>query len=337
MRAAVLHEFGGPEKFEIADVPIPVTKPGTVLIRNRALGIHYADIRQREGVFPFSLIPKPAVIGFEVAGTVEEVGDGVEGIRPGMRVLGSLLPEPDEFGKRSLGGYAEYAVADAEQVAEIPDYVSFEQALAYVSNLPSAYLIYNKFQPIAPDATVMIHTAAGGLGSCLTQVAKQAGNTVIALIRREEKAQICLGNGADHVVISSRDGWVDDVRALTGERGIDVSFNSVAGDTVEKDIELLGYRGGIFFTALMQGWPQSLSEDATNKLTMANLNLQFVRTAEMARSGALAEKARAYRDEFLRTAKLQSPSAIYRLEDVAQAHLDFESGKTLGKVVLTFD
>lgn len=334
MRAAALYEFGGPDKFQIIDMPVPEPTPGKILIRNHFVGIHYADIRQREGIFPFNLVPMPAVIGFEVAGTIEAVGEGVEGWRPGTRVMAALLPKPDEFGKRSMGGYAEYSIADREAVSEIPEHVSFEQALVYLGNLPAAYTLYSEFQTIAPDSTIMIHTGAGGLGTSLTQVAKAAGNTVIALVRKEEKADVCREFGADHVVISSRDGWVDEVRNLTGGRGVDVSFNTTGGSTIKQDINALAYRGRIVHTALAQGLPQDLDTDDVNKAVFGNFSFQFTRTAEMLRAGPIADKARAYRDAFLRTGKLHSPMAIYDLEDVVRAHADFESGKTAGKVVL---
>jgi NADPH:quinone reductase len=335
MRAIGLREFGGPEKFEIMELPIPAPTAGTVLIRNRVVGVHYADVRQRIGSGFFGNAPLPAVIGFQVAGTIEAIGEGVKGLRPGMRVAASLMPKPADFGKRSRGGYAECAIAEVDNVWVLPERVSFEQSMAYLG-ITSSKLLYDHFQPVAPDATVLIHGAAGNLGIALIQIAKRAGNKVIALLRRgEERTQFCLESGADHVVLINREGWVEEVRALTGGRGADVSFNAVGGDTIEQDIDALAYAGKIVVTALPQGWPQKL--DWAGKATMACTTMQFTRTADLLREGPVAEKAKAYRDDFMKTAKLNWRIAAYRLEDAAKAHADMEAGKTLGKIILTVD
>jgi NADPH:quinone reductase len=335
MRAIGLREFGGPEKFEIMELPIPAPTAGTVLIRNRVVGIHYSDVRQREGSGFFGNAPLPAVIGFQVAGTIEAIGEGVKGLRPGMRVAASLMPKASDFGKRSRGGYAECSIADVDNVWVLPERVSFEQSMAYLG-ITSSKVLYDHFQPVAPDATVLIHGAAGNLGIALIQIAKQAGNKVIALLRRgEQRAEFCLESGADHVVLISREGWVDEVRALTGGRGADVSFNAVGGDTIEQDIDALAYRGKIIVTALAQGWPRN--EAWIGKAVMSCTTIQMTRSADLLREGPVAEKARAYRDDFMRTAKLNWRIAAYRLEDAAKAHRDMEAGNTLGKIILTVD
>jgi NADPH:quinone reductase len=335
MRAIGLREFGGPEKFEIMELPIPAPTAGTVLIRNRVIGVHYSDVRQRAGSGFFGDAPLPAVIGFQVAGTIEAIGEGVKGLRPGMRVAASLIPKPGDFGKRSRGGYAECSIADAESVWVLPERVSFEQSMAYLG-IGSSKLLYDHFQPVAPDATVLIHGAAGNLGIALIQIAKRAGNKVIALLRRGgERVEYCLESGADHVVLINREGWVDEVRALTGGRGADVSFNAVGGDTIAQDIDALAYRGKIIITALAQGWPRD--EVWIGKGTMSCTTIQMTRTADLLREGPVAEKARAYKEDFMKTAKLNWRIAAYRLEDAAKAHADMEAGRTLGKIILTVD
>jgi len=317
------------------ELPIPAPKPGTVLIRNRAVGIHYSDVRQRAGSGFFGNAPLPAVIGFQVAGTIEAVGEGVKSLRTGMRVAASLMPKPADFGKYACGGYAECSLAEPDNVWVLPERVSFEQGLAYLGTT-SSKLLYDHFQPVAPDATVLIHGAAGNLGIALIQIAKHAGNKVIALLRRDDgRVEYCRENGADHVVLMNRDGWVKEVRGLTGGRGADVSFNAVGGDTIEQDIDALKYGGKIISTAMPQGWPRSLAW--ANKACFACTTMQFTRTADLLREGPVADGARAYRDEFMKTAKLKWKIAAYRLEDAAKAHRDMEAGNTLGKLILTVD
>jgi NADPH:quinone reductase len=335
MRAIGLREFGGPEKFEIMELPIPAPTAGTVLIRNRAIGVHPADVRQREGSGFFGNAPLPAVIGFQVAGTIEAIGEGVKGLRPGMRVAASLMPKPADFGKRSRGGYAECSIAEVDNVWVLPERVSFEQSMAYLG-ITSSKLLYDHFQPVAPDATVLIHGAAGNVGIGLIQIAKRAGNKVIALLRRDEgRVEYCRESGADHVVLISREGWVDEVRKLTGGCGADVSFNALGGDTIAQDIDALKYAGTIVSTHMWQGWPRNMAW--AGKATMACTTFQFTRTADLLRVGPAADKARAYRDDFVRAAKLNRRIAAYRMEDVAKAHVDMEAGRTLGKIILTVD
>ena len=207
--------------------------------------------------------------------------------------------------------------------------------MAYLG-ISSTYLLYDHFQPVAPDATVLIHGAAGNLGIALIQIAKHAGNKVIALLRRGgERVEYCLESGADHVVLMNREGWVDEVRKLTGGRGADVSYNAVGGDTIAQDIDALAYRGKIVVTALAQGWPRD--EAWIGKAVMSCTPIQFTRSADLLRDGPVADKARAYKENFMRTAKLNWRIAAYRLEDAAKAHADMEAGRTLGKIILTVD
>jgi len=252
-----------------------------------------------------------------------------------MRVAASLMPKPADFGKYACGGYAECAIADVDNVWVLPDRVSFEQSMAYL-NITGTKLLYDHFQPVAPDATVLIHGAAGNLGIGLIQIAKHKGNKVIALLRRGgERVEYCLANGADHVLLINREGWVDEVRKLTGGRGADVSFNAVGGDTIEQDIDALKYAGTIVSTAMPAGWPRNLAW--AGKACMACTTMQFTRTADLLREGPVADKSRAYRDDFMKTAKLNWRIAAYRLEDAAKAHIDMEAGNTLGKIILTID
>src|SRR6476659_4755990 len=168
MRAIVFHDTASTEKFELMQLPIPAPKPGTVLIRNKAIGIHYSDVRQREGSGIFATAPLPAVIGFQVAGTIEAIGEGVKSLLPGMRVAASLMPKPADFGKYACGGYAECSLADVDNVWVLPERVSFEQSMGYLG-ITSTKLLYDHFQPVPPDATVLIHGAAGQLGIGLIQ------------------------------------------------------------------------------------------------------------------------------------------------------------------------
>lgn len=336
MKAAILRKFGGPENFEIADMPMPEMGPDEVLIKNYAAGVHYADHRRREGISVFSKAQLPTIIGFQVAGTIEAVGANVKTLKPGTRVAAAMIAPPDRFGQKAPGGYAEYSTATPDQVIALPDHLTFEQGLQYFGNIKTAYLMYYTYRASIPsDATVLIHAGAGGVGSSLTMVAKKAGNRVISLVRQAWKGDFSRAHGADHVVVMD-DNWPDKVLELTGGEGVDASFNTLAGDTVARDIGLLKHRGLLLFVSTMKGWPTTLSAETISKAVWNNLTLQFTRTADISRAGPLAEKANAFRNEFWtkEAATLQTPTAVFPLEDVTKAHIAMEEGTAVGKIIL---
>src|SRR5271156_6132581 len=188
MKAIVFESLGGPEVMKLAEVAKPEVKPGTVLIKVRAAGINFADTLFRQG--QYLMQPQlPETPGFEAAGEVEAVGAGVPNFKPGQRVaaLGSKM-------------YAEYALAPAAQVIPVPDSISFEHAAAFPIQVLTAWHMLHTSHKTGPGQTVLVHSAAGGVGIVAVQIAKAAGARVIGTVSSTSKAALIKEYGADDVI-----------------------------------------------------------------------------------------------------------------------------------------
>lgn len=319
MRAASISAFGAADNFEIVSVPVPEPAANEVLIQVEVAGLIYADVQLRSGNYPIRDLPLPAIPGHEVVGVIESVGAEIENFEPGMRVSAEL----------NIGGYAEYATTTENRLVELPEGVSFENALVYSYNLPAAYLVYYHFGDISPDATVLVHSGAGGLGGMLTQIAKKAGNTVIALTSDEGKFAACRANGADHVV-DSRIDYAQQVNEITGGRGVDVIFNHIAGDTLAADLDSLAFRG-------FWNFPGHLA----NFVGDVDIKKLFAKSPSIVRSSMESylnepqhQEALDYLYDWLVREPLQGPEHTFPLEQVAEAHRLIESRKSIGKIAL---
>jgi len=175
MKAVVFEKLGGPEVMKIVEVPKPEAKPGTVLIKVRAAGINFADTLFRQGQYVMQ--PQlPDTPGMEAGGEIEAVGAGVPNLKPGQRVsaMGSKM-------------YAEYALAPASQVFPIPDSISFEHAAAFPAQVLTAWHLLHTVHDTRPGQTVLVHSAAGGVGIVAVQIAKAAGARVIGTVSNTSK------------------------------------------------------------------------------------------------------------------------------------------------------
>src|SRR6185437_13925788 len=175
MKAIQIHETGGPEVLQIAELPIPVPGPGQVLVRIEAIGVNFIEIYFRKGQYKAAL---PMIPGSEAAGTVEELGVGVTGFAPGDAVASTSI----------LGSYAEYALVNAAQLVKVPEGVEPEQAAAaMLQGMTAHYLAYSTY-PLKSGDTALVHAGAGGVGLLLTQVAaKIIGARVITTVSTPEK------------------------------------------------------------------------------------------------------------------------------------------------------
>jgi NADPH2:quinone reductase len=208
MRAVRIDRFGGPEVFHVVEQALAEPGPGQVLVRVRAAGINFADTLMRQNRYAMTP-PLPAILGHEVAGVVERLGEGVSGLKVGMRVAAPLFAAGAWF-----GGYAEEALVDASVVVPLPDGLSFEAANALmVQGLTALHLTEQ-----APPAgkTVLVNAAAGGVGSLLVQLAKRAGATqVLAAASSRGKLDYALSLGAGAGFDYTDPGWIEQVRAAT--------------------------------------------------------------------------------------------------------------------------
>jgi NADPH:quinone reductase-like Zn-dependent oxidoreductase len=221
MRAVVITKHGGPEVLKVQERPDPMLGPGEVRIAVAATGINFADVMARMGLYPDA--PKtPCVVGYEVAGTVLEIGEGVEGLSPGERVLAGTL----------FGGYASQVVVPANDVVPLPDGLTFEQGAAIPVNYATAWAGLIGYGALQPGERVLVHSAGGGVGIAATQIAKRAGAEVFGTAS-PGKHERCLELGVDRAIDYTRPGW---------ERGIgsfDVILDAVAGKSFRTSYKLL--------------------------------------------------------------------------------------------------
>ncbi|MEU3370552.1 NADPH:quinone oxidoreductase family protein [Streptomyces sp. NPDC006660] len=224
MRALRQMSLSGPQDLRlITDAPVPAPGPGEILIRVGAAGVNFADISQSHGTFHNGPQP-PYVAGFEAAGEVVAVGDGVEGARPGHHVVGV-----------GYGAFAEYMVLSAASVMPVPEGWADEQALGMMVNWPTALAALKPLGGIRAGQSVLIHAAAGATGQAAVKMAKHYGATVIAAAS-PGKHETVRALGADHVLDSRGPDLAAEVLALTGAQGVDLVVESVGGATFQASL-----------------------------------------------------------------------------------------------------
>jgi NADPH:quinone reductase-like Zn-dependent oxidoreductase len=221
MRAVVITKHGGPGVLEVQERPDPELGPGQVRIQVAAAGINFADVMARMGLYADA--PKtPCVVGYEVAGTVLEVGEGVAGLTPGQRVLAGT----------QFGGYASEVVAAAADVIALPDDLSFEQGAAIPVNYGTAWAGLLGYGSLQPGERVLIHSAGGGVGIAATQIAKRVGAEVYGTASPGKHAR-CAELGVEHPLDYTKPGW---------ERGLphfDVILDAIGGKSFRLSYDLL--------------------------------------------------------------------------------------------------
>jgi len=221
---------GGPEVLEAIDLPVPAPGPGQILVRHHAVGLNFIDTYHRSGLYPMRM---PAVLGLEASGLVETVGEGVTRFVVGDRVAYN----------GSLGAYAEAAVVPADRAVKVPDAVSLEIAAAVLLKGMTAEFLVRRCFHVKPGDLVLVHAAAGGVGSILVQWCKTLAATVIATVGSEAKAGIARELGADHVILYGQEDVAVRVAEITGGKGVAVVYDGVGKDTFEGSLKSLARRG----------------------------------------------------------------------------------------------
>src|SRR5947209_17216695 len=227
MRAVVITKHGGPEVLEVQEQPDPPVGPGEVRIAVKAAGINFADTLARTGLYPDA--PKvPCVVGYEVAGNVESVGDGVGSIKPGDRVLAGTR----------FNGQAELVTVSENMVYELPEQLSFEEGAAFPVNYATAQAGLVVMGGLNDGERALIHAAAGGVGISATQIAKSIGAEVFGTASGSKHDAI-RQQGVDHPIDYRSQDFAEEVRRLTGGEGIDVAFDALGPSSFRKDYQLL--------------------------------------------------------------------------------------------------
>ena len=236
MRAWRAVEHGAPrDVLRLEDVEQPSPGPGEVLVRADAVTLNFNDIDGIHGRYATVPVPAPYIPGMEAVGTVEALGDGVDGGMIGSRVV--AIPSG------AFGGYAEYSVAPASMTFPMPEDIPLPDAAAILMPFHLAALSLYVRAGLSTGETVLIHAAAGGVGSAAVQLAKAAGAQVIALASSAEKAHFCAQLGADVAVDTSATDFVDAALEATGGRGVDVAFDTIGGDITVRTFRCMAFGG----------------------------------------------------------------------------------------------
>ena len=231
MRAVVITEHGGPEVLKVQERPDPPVGPGEVRIAVKAAGINFADTLARTGLYADA--PKvPCVVGYEVAGEVESVGDGVESVRPGDRVLAGTR----------FNGQAELVTVRENMVYALPEPLSFEEGAAFPVNYATAQAGLVVTGGLKRGERVLIHAAAGGVGISATQIAKRIGAEVFGTASASKHDAI-RDQGVDHPIDYRSEDFAAAVRRITGGEGIDVAMDALGPTSFRKDYRLLRQGG----------------------------------------------------------------------------------------------
>ncbi|CAN5381692.1 NAD(P)H-quinone oxidoreductase [soil metagenome] len=322
MRVIEITDGAGPaQALHIAERPDPVAGPGQIRIRVRAAGVNRPDLLQRQGRYP----PPPGapdILGLEVAGVIDQVGDDVSRWALGDRVCALL----------GGGGYAEYAIVDARHALPIPDGLDFVQAAAIPETVFTVFANVFEAGGLKSGETFLIHGATSGIGVTALQMAKAAGARVIATSRGPEKTAAALTLGAD----ISLDASADDVSAALAEAGgVDVVLDMVGADYAAINLDALKPGGRWVVIATLSGAKSQidLMKVMVKRIVLTGSTLRARPADEKARLAAVVE---ATVWPWVASGAVRPPvEATFPLEQAAQAHLHLEAGRHVGKVVLT--
>lgn len=320
MKQIQVHEPGGPEQMRLVDVDKPAPKPHEVVVAIRASGVNFLDVYFRSGLYASD---RPILIGSEAAGIVDSVGAEVSDFRPGDRVAYTMV----------RGSYGEFAVVPAAQLVTIPDAVDFDTAAAVMLQGTTAHYLTRSTFPLEAGNTCLVHAAAGGAGGLVVQMAKACGARVIGTASSEAKAREVRELGADETIVYTEQDFEAEVRRLTGNRGVDVVYDSVGRTTFDKGLKVLRPRGMMVLFGQSSGpvppmEPNRLNAAGSLYLTRPSLQHYLATPEELRwRVGDVMKMVEAG------TIRVRV-SAIYPLADAAQAHRDLESRATSGKLLL---
>ena len=320
MKAIRVQKPGARDVLQYTDVPEPRPERGQVLVGIDYAGVNFFDVYQREGLYPIAM---PFTPGTEAAGTVIAVGPEVSDFRAGDRVA-----------YQGVGGaYAQQAVVPADRLIRLPEGVSTRTAAALLLQGLTAHYLATSTYALKGGDTALVHAAAGGVGLLLCQIAKLRGAKVIGTVSTEEKAALARAAGADHVILYMQQDFAAETRRLTGNRGVEVVYDSVGRTTFEHSLDCLAPRGLLALFGQSSGPvppfnPQVLNQKGSLYLTRPTLaNYAATRAELLSRAEELFG--------WLREKKLSvRVDREVPLKEVADAHRALESRETTGKVLL---
>lgn len=318
-RIILLQAPGGVAQFRIEDQRSDPPGNGEITIRHEAIGTNFLDIYHRQGIYP--LPSYPAVIGAEAAGIVEAVGSDVTDFKPGDRVAYAGPP---------VGAYCSTRNIASEKVIRLPDAVSFKTAASSLLKGMTAYMLLEKIYDVREGSTVLIHAAAGGLGSILVRWAKSRNASVIGTVSTSEKASRAASYGADHQIVGREADIVAEVKRLTGGVGVDVAYDGIGGDMLLKTIRSVRPFGTAVTIGQAAGpVPPVAVEELRPGKSLCHPSI-MAWCSDIGRYRDAAQAA----IRALETGIVAEIAAEYALADVARAHEEMETGRAAGSILL---
>jgi NADPH:quinone reductase-like Zn-dependent oxidoreductase len=337
MKAAVVTKFGPPGVLKIMEWPDPEVNEGEVLVRTRAIGLNFSDVFARMGYYPG--VPRPPFIpGIELSGVVERVAKGVKTIKRGDRVL--VFPKH--------GGYAEYVSVPATHAIRMPSRMSFEDGAALGVASLTAYHGLVTLAHVRPGEKLLLHAAAGGVGTAAVQLAKHLGAEIYATAGSSEKLQVAKNAGADRVINYRSEDFAEVVSLETNGYGVDVVMDSVGGRIFRKGWKLLAPMGRyvLYGFAAVSGdrsvkklralrelasvpliYPPAI---VSKNVSLAGFNLFFLTHKVEYFGGVLRELMKLYEKKVLQPVI----GAKYGFAEIADAQSFLQSRRSFGKVIV---
>jgi NADPH2:quinone reductase len=323
VRAWQVQQFGAPrDAMTLADVPDPEPGPGQIFVRVLAASANFPDVLMCQGTYQVKP-PLPFTPGVELCGEVVALGSGVTGLRGGERVVGvAAMPN---------GSFAEVALMDAAGVASAPASLDDAEAAAFYISYQTGWFGLHRRAHLAPGETLLVHAAAGGVGSAAVQLGKAAGATVIGVVGGEQKAEAARTLGADVVIDRHTEDFVSVVKEVTGGRGADVIYDPVGGDAYDRSVKCVAFEGRILVIGFASG---RVPAPALNHALVKNYSIVGLHWGLYGRN-----EPQALRDCHEQLLKLAADGAIkplvterLGLADVVDGLERLAAGQTIGRV-----
>jgi len=327
-KTIIVSEIGGPEVMALVDIDPGKPGPGEVRLRQKAIGVNFADVHYRRGTAPphaMAKLPMPFTPGLEAAAVVEDVGPGVTGFRPGDRVGYATAT-------LTIGAYTEVRLFPAERVFKLPSGISDLDAAALLYRGITVHGIIRACYPVKAGDIVLLHAAAGGVGTIISGWAKRLGAVVIGTVSSDAKVDYARHNGCEHVIVTSREDFEKRIAEITEGRGVDVCFDGVGEDVFLKSFNCIRKYGMMVSYGQSSGMVAPLDivllQHKGHYLTKFSGSTYNANTDEYQKRAR--EVVQAIEDGMIE----RGHHVVYPLAEVARAHRDLEERRTTGSLVL---
>jgi NADPH2:quinone reductase len=320
-QAIRFHRTGGPEVLTLESVDVGKPGRGEVRMRNTAIGVNFIDTYQRSGLYPMQL---PSGLGTEAAGVVEEVGEGVDWLKPGDRVATCTSP---------VGAYSTERNLPADKLVKLPDGIEDRTAAAMMLKGLTVQYLFRQTYPLKAGQTILFHAAAGGVGLIACQWARALGVTMMGSAGSDEKAALARQYGCAHTIVYTRENFVERVKEITNGKGVPVVYDSIGKDTFPASLDCLSPRG--FFVSFGSA---SGPIPPFNIMMLSQKGSLYATRPTLFTHAANRESLNAMASELfglVKEGKIKPDARqTFPLAQAAEAHRTLESRKTTGATLL---